>query len=95
MSTEELGYILKMPVPCPHCLQESEQTVAFLINNENFRCPECGGMVDLASEIMGCVPAKALRGRHGARALLRPAAAMTRYKGRTSPKGSKKPSRTS
>jgi hypothetical protein len=34
MSTEELGYILKMPVPCPHCLQESEQTVAFLIDNE-------------------------------------------------------------
>lgn len=49
MSTEELGYILKMPVPCPHCLQESEQTVAFLIDNENFSCPECGGMVDLAS----------------------------------------------
>jgi transcription initiation factor IIE alpha subunit len=47
MSTEELGYILKMPVPCPHCLQESEQAVAFLINNENFSCPECGGMVDL------------------------------------------------
>jgi hypothetical protein len=44
MSTEELGYILKMPVPCPHCLQESEQTVAFLINNENFSCPECGGI---------------------------------------------------
>ena len=50
MSTEELGYILKMPVPCPHCLQESEQMVACLINNENFRCLECSGMVDLASE---------------------------------------------
>jgi hypothetical protein len=50
MSTEDLGYILKMPVPCPHCLQESEQTVAFLINNENFSCPESGGRVDLASE---------------------------------------------
>ena len=49
-ATEELGYILKMPVPCPHCLQESEQTVAFLIHNENFHCPECGGMVDLATE---------------------------------------------
>ena len=50
MSTEELGYILKMPVPCPHCMQETEQTVAFLINNENFDCRECGGMVDLSSK---------------------------------------------
>jgi hypothetical protein len=24
--------------------------VAFLINNENFSCLECGGVVDLASE---------------------------------------------
>ena len=41
---------MKMPVPCPHCLQETEKTVAFLINNENFGCLECGGKVDLAGE---------------------------------------------
>jgi hypothetical protein len=31
-------------------MQETEQTVAFLINNENFDCRECGGMVDLSSK---------------------------------------------
>ena len=49
MPEEEFAYILKLYVPCPHCLQETEQTLAFLINNANFTCRECGGMVDLSS----------------------------------------------
>jgi transcription initiation factor IIE alpha subunit len=50
MPNDELGNILKMPVPCPHCLQESAQTVAFLINNEEFTCPDCNGAVDLTTK---------------------------------------------
>jgi transposase-like protein len=50
MPNEDLGGVLQMPVSCPHCPKYSVQTVAFLINSEQFTCPDCGGEIDLTTK---------------------------------------------
>jgi hypothetical protein len=50
MLSEELGRVLLMPLSCSHCPKYSEQPVAFLIDSEKVKCPDCGGEIDLTTK---------------------------------------------
>jgi hypothetical protein len=50
MPSEELGRVLQMPVSCSHCPKYSDQPVAFVLNNEKLKCPDCGAEIDLTTK---------------------------------------------
>jgi hypothetical protein len=49
MPSEELGRVLQIPLSCSHCPKYSDQPVAFVIDSEKVKCPDCGGEIDLTT----------------------------------------------
>ena len=50
MPSEELGRVLQIPLSCSHCPKYSDQPVAFVIDSEKVKCPDCGGEIDLTTK---------------------------------------------
>ena len=46
----ELRSIIRLPIACPICLKDTEQSIAWLVDNDVLSCRHCSAPIDLNFE---------------------------------------------